>query len=850
MTSKTNRNRILIVDDELENMWPLIKHLETEYEVLCATGGEQALEITRSAKKPDLILLDILMPGMDGYAVCTRLKDNEATKHIPVIFLTAKKEEIDETKGLELGAQDYITKPFSLPVVGARIKSILNLKKELDRRLLLKNQLKQLNAQLEDQVQKKMSELQKTREALKHYEEKFRHLFHEKPAGEGAKRILVVDDNPENVHILINNLKAQYDIICAVNGQSALESAFSAPPPDLILLDIMMPGMDGFEVCSRLKANADTWGVPIIFVTALGQEVDEAKGLNLGAVDFITKPFSIPIVEARINAALRLKEEMDRRIMLTRKLENLNQDLEMRVTEKTNALKQAHAELQASEKKYRDIYENAPEGIFQTSFEGRFLSANPAMARILGYSSPEDLLADATNIRQQLYVHPEQRDVFIKLLKHQEAIVGYELQFYKKDRQLVWVSISARVVRGDTGQPLFLEGFLTDISERKRLEEQLRQAAKMEAIGNLVGGVAHDFNNLMTAVIGYSDLLLSLLPSDDPSRKPMGLIRKAGLSAAALTQRLLAFSRKQVLQPLVMDLNATVTGTEKMLQRMIGEDIDLSAQLDPSLRPVLADAGQIEQVIMNLAVNARDAMPQGGKLSIETANAVLDEAYCREHIGVHPGPYVLLAVSDTGIGMDTETLSHMFEPFFTTKARDKGTGLGLATVYGIVKQSCGHIYVYSEPGRGTTFKVYLPVADKAFVEPAALPKEKEVKGMGTIMVVEDNATVRELAVAILEEHGYTVLTADCGRACLRQLIDYQGPLDLLLTDVVMPDLNGKALAQKLAERHPGLKVLFMSGYTDNVILRHGVLDQGIHFIQKPFTVHALAVKVREILEWE
>ena len=589
MVVKTDRSRILIVDDEPENIWPLVKHLEDEYEILCATDGEQAIEIAFSSDKPDMILLDIIMPGMDGYELCSRLKADARTRNIPLIFLTARNDEVDETRGLEMGAQDYITKPFSLPVVRARIKSVLNLKKELDRRHLLKTQLEEFNAQLEEQVQKKMEELQKTREALKFYEDKYRRLFREKGSGKTRRRILVVDDTPENVHILINNLQARFEILCAVSGQDALEIAYSDNPPDLVLLDIMMPGMDGFEVCSRLKANADTWDIPVIFVTALGQDVDEAKGLNLGAVDFITKPFSIPVVEARIRAALRLKEEMDQRIRLTRQLEGLNEDLEHRVREKTAALKQAHEDLLASEKKYRNIYENAPEGIFQVSIEGRFLSANPAMARILGYSSPEEMLASLTDVRRQVYVDPSERDELISILDEQTAVVGHELQFFKKDGQIACGSISVRVVRDHEGRPVFLEGFFTDVTERKRLEEQLRQAAKMEAVGTLVGGVAHDFNNLMTAVIGYSDLLLATMGGDDPSRGPLEVIRKAGESAATLTKRLLAFSRKQVLQPVVLDINTVVANIEKMLRRMIGEDIELVALPGHSLRPVLAD---------------------------------------------------------------------------------------------------------------------------------------------------------------------------------------------------------------------------------------------------------------------
>ncbi len=849
MTEKTDPCTILVVDDEPESIWPLIKDLENDFEVLCAGGGEQALEILQSGRKPDLILLDILMPGMDGYTVCARLKADDATSDIPVIFLTTQTSELDETKGLDIGAHDYITKPFNLSVTRTRINSLLNLKKELDRRQQLKSRLEKENEDLESLVRVKMDELQKARETLENFEDKYHHLFREKPAEERAKRILVVDDSPDNVHVLIQNLQDRYEIICAGDGQSAQDIAFSDTPPDLILLNILMPGMDGFKVCSNLKANSGSRDIPIIFITALDQEMDETKGLDLGAADFITKPFSIPVVEARINAALRMKEEMDKRTLLTSRLERLNQDLELRVRKKTADLEHARTQLQASEKKYQDIYENAVEGIFQVSFEGEILSANPAMARILGYSSPEEMIRNLTDIKHQLYVHPEQRDDLLALLNDRIAVIGHELQFYQKDKHKVWVSISTRIVKNDDGRPIYLEGFITDINKRKLLEDQLRQAQKMEALGNLVAGIAHDFNNLMTPVVGISDLLLNRLDSDDPLLEEINQIKSAGISASTLTQRLLTFSRKQVHHPVVMDLNATVSSMEQMLRQIISEEIKVETRLEPDLAKTLADPAQIEQVIMNLIVNAGDAMPQGGELIIKTANVTLDETYEREHIEVQPGPYILLSVCDSGIGMDIETRSHVFEPFFTTKPRGRGTGLGLATVYGIVKQSSGHIEIDSKPGRGTTIKIYFPISEAEIAEAVAPPKiEKEHSGNETILVAEDNDGVREVTVMFLEEKGYTVLAAENGRACLRLLSDRTGPVSLLLTDVVMPDMDGKNLARQAVEKFPGLKVLFMSGYTDNVIARHGVLEKDTHFIQKPFTLESLNTRIRELID--
>ena len=379
-------------------------------------------------------------------------------------------------------------------------------------------------------------------------------------------------------------------------------------------------------------------------------------------------------------------------------------------------------------------------------------------------------------------------------------------------------------------------------------EEQLRQSQKLEAVGQLAGGIAHDFNNLLTVIRGYSDLMLVSLDRADPQRVHLEAIKDAADRAASLTRQLLAFSRKQVLQPKVLDLNALVTNVNQMLQRMIGEDIDLAIVLRSDLGHVKADPGQLEQVIMNLVVNARDAMPQGGQLTIETANVELDEAYARRHAAVQPGPYVMLTVSDTGHGMDAKTQARIFEPFFTTKGPGQGTGLGLSTVYGIVKQSGGSVWVYSEPGHGTTFRIYLQrvqeqVEAPQAPSPGASPHETE-----TVLLAEDDKTVRTLVRMVLQEHGYTVLAAPHGVEALRISEAHQGVIHLLVTDVVMPGMNGRELAQRLALARPDMKVLYVSGYTDDVIIRHGVLEAGIAFLQKPFTPDVLARKVRDVLD--
>ena len=389
-------------------------------------------------------------------------------------------------------------------------------------------------------------------------------------------------------------------------------------------------------------------------------------------------------------------------------------------------------------------------------------------------------------------------------------------------------------------------------TEHKKLEAQLQQAQKMEAIGTLAGGIAHDFNNLLTTIIGNADLALADLSADIPLYTNIEEIRKAGQRAASLTRQLLAFSRKQVIQPEVLNLNEILAGTEKMLRRLIGEDIDLVTIFASELLRAEVDPGQIEQVIMNLTVNARDAMPNGGKLTIETANVDLDEAYFRDHgVENRPGPFVMISVSDNGIGMDKEMQSHIFEPFFTIKDKGEGTGLGLSTVYGIVKQSGGYIWVYSEPGQGTTFKTYFPEAkgDAVSVKEDKTPRDLH-GGSETILVVEDEDSVRNMVQRILQEYGYRVLEAKNGEDALRVSEEHEGPIHLILTDVIMPGMSGRDLAGRLQQIRQETKVVYMSGYTDNTIARHGVLDKNIHFIEKPFTPEGLARKVREALDIE
>ena len=426
-------------------------------------------------------------------------------------------------------------------------------------------------------------------------------------------------------------------------------------------------------------------------------------------------------------------------------------------------------------------------------------------------------------------------------------VTDYELTVRARDGKETVVSFNATTFHDRDRKLLGVFAAARDVTEHKELEERLRQSQKMDAIGRLAGGVAHDFNNLLTVINGYSDLLLGKLDTRDPMREEITQILNAGKHAAELTQQLLAFSRRQVLQPKVLDLNHLVLDVEKMLRRLLGEDIEIVTVLSPQAELVMADPGQMTQVLMNLAVNARDAMPSSGHLVIETAHLDLDQNSVKEHPEVEPGPYVQLTISDSGIGMDEATKSHIFEPFFTTKKSGQSTGLGLATVYGIVKQAGGSIWVYSEPGKGTTFKVYLPQVNEGIPIQESKPEIESLRGDETILVVEDQADIRKLAQRILEGYGYQVLTAANGGEALLQAERHVGPIQLMLTDVVMPRMTGRELADRLKPLRPAMKVLYMSGYTDNVVVHRGIVDLGVAYLQKPFTPVGLAAKVRELL---
>jgi len=501
-----------------------------------------------------------------------------------------------------------------------------------------------------------------------------------------------------------------------------------------------------------------------------------------------------------------------------------------------------------AETKYRMLVEhvNAITYIADIGLNGKWFYISPQVENILGFT-PEEWLALSTNWDQ--LIHPD--DLPVVIAAEEQSQNGYpfqaEFRVRRKDGREVWLSDTAVIVQGSDSHPV-MEGIMVDITERKALETQLQQSRKMEAVGRLAGGIAHDFNNLLTIISGYTELAMSRQNLPSEAHADIERIENASGRAAALVRQLLAFSRKQVLQPKILDLNKIVLNLDSLLRRLMDERIEMVTRVKDDLGKVKADPAQVEQVIMNLVVNARDAMPEGGRLVVETCNTDLDANYALDHVPVKPGKYVMLAVSDTGVGMDRQTVAHIFEPFFTTKESGRGTGLGLSTVYGIVKQSGGYIWVYSEPGKGSTFKIYLPRVDEVSEGTSiAQAAPRSQRGTETILIVEDEEAVRELIQTVLTEKGFDVIVSLDPQHAEKIASEFAGEIHLLLTDMVMPGMSGRELAERISAKRRDIRVLFMSGYTDNVITSGGMLQEGLAFLQKPFSPAALVQKVREVL---
>ncbi len=507
--------------------------------------------------------------------------------------------------------------------------------------------------------------------------------------------------------------------------------------------------------------------------------------------------------------------------------------------------------LRAAEEKYRNIFENAVNGIFQVTPDGQYTAANPALVKMLGYDSSEEFLRNRTYNARENYADPVFKGQFQDLLRWRDELHNFECEIICKDGKKIWVAENLKAIRDSSGKIVAFEGTVQDITEQRKLQLQLQKAQRMESLGTLAGGIAHDFNNLLTVISGYSTLLMDGLAENARLHPAAEQIHKASQRAVALTKQLLIFSRHRMMQGSTVNLNMVITNMVQMLQRLIGEDIDVQTILAADLHSVKADVGQLEQVIMNLAVNARDAMPDGGKLTIQTSNVVLDGSFVESNVGSGAGPHVLLVVSDNGSGIKPEIKEQIFDPFFTTKEAGRGTGLGLAVVYGIVKQSKGYIMVHSDLGHGATFRIYLPAEERAAErQPASVSAARppSPRGTETILLVEDDPAVRGLANSILCDKGYAVLAPQHPAEAEQICAQHTGPIHLLLTDLVMPGMSGRELARRAAALRPQIKVLYMSGYTDDALVRHQVFENIFAFVQKPFSPVVLEAKVREVLD--
>jgi len=634
------------------------------------------------------------------------------------------------------------------------------------------------------------------------------------PSGR-ALRVLIVEDDAADAELAVSVLKrAGYPLAFdVVDSATDFEERLAHSDYDAILCDHNLGTWTGMEALEILKKSGKD--IPFLVLTAVLGDEAAVEYVKRGATDYLLKD----------------------------RLERLPVALSGALRDKAN--REETAKLQ---EQVRRFIENLPLGVYRSTPDGRVLMANPALLRMLGYDSWQELTF--RNLEGEAFEAGHPRNAFCEQIEREGEARGLEAAWKRRDGSEIFARESARAFRADDGTVLYYDGIVEDVTERRRLEEQLRQAQKMEAVGRLASGVAHDFNNLLTIIIGYSDLLFERVSARDWMRLPVEEIKKAAERAASLTRQLLAFSRKQVLPPHILDLNSLLANVDKMLGRMTGEDIKLVTHLPSGLGRVNADPGQIEQVIMNLAVNALHAMPQGGQLTLEAANVELDSSYASSHQSVLPGHYVMIAVSDSGIGMDAETQASIFQPFFTAKQQGEGMGVGLATVYGIVRHSEGQIWVYSEPGKGTTFKVYLPRIDQAveLIAPTQVPVDELSRGSETILLAEDEEAVRSFARELLESRGYEVLEAKGGHEALEVGGRYKKRIHLLLTDVVMPQMSGPELVKHLAPLHPETKVLYISGYADHAVVQHGLLDPSKVFLPKPFTADVLARKLREVLD--
>jgi two-component system, cell cycle sensor histidine kinase and response regulator CckA len=841
--------RVVVADDDPAQLKLTLYRLsQLGFEVTGAADGEEALQIAR-AKMPHVVLADIMMPRLDGFGVCRAMRTDPMLASIPVVLATSTYvEPEDRVLACRMGAADYVIRTPDLRGVVDALKRIVS----------------------ERRGRVAPSAPTPTTD--------------DEPALESARQVRVVRQLEKQVAMNVglaqrcSVLSAALSLLSGISAalaqghdvDTALDTALGACidagevsravlftfGPDGALRERVLgkPAGDRLETLFGDRATVRAL-LEARRTVQLPHGVDDS---SVQSVADASRPAGIlvPIVHADdLLGGLYLiwaaREDIDAaaRVLFAEALGS-HIGLALAVAASFAARVDSEHAARQSMERYRMMFHDNPLPLWVFDRQTlAFLAVNDAAIRKYGYSRDEFLALTIESIRQPSDV-PQLRE---DLAEQSPPEVTRTWRHRTKDGSILTVEINARDFDYE-GRPARLV-LANDITERQRAEEalrkteqQLRQAQKMEAIGALAGGVAHDFNNVLSVILSYSDMLIQDLKPTDPMRADLQEVHKAGMRAASLTHQLLLFSRQQVLAPRVLDLNELLLGMDKMLQRLLGAHIDLVSIPTKGLGRVKADPGSIEQVIMNLVVNARDAMPAGGKLTMETANVTLGEEYVHEHIGTRSGPHVMLAVTDTGTGMDAATASRIFEPFFTTKATGKGTGLGLSTVFGIVQQSGGHLFVYSEPGIGTTFKIYLPRVDAAADSIRSNPPLETLNGSETLLLVEDDESLRVVARGILARNGYTVLDARNAGEALLQCESHEGRIDLLLSDVVMPQMSGPQLAKRLSVLRPDMKVLFMSGYTDDSVVRHGILEDTVAYLQKPITPETLTMKVREVLD--
>ncbi len=785
--------RILIVDDTPTNLKLLRAQLEAEgHTVIQAHDGAEGLDSLR-AQGVDAIISDILMPNMDGYRFCQQVRENEHFYYLPfIVYTSTYTSPGDEKLALEIGADKYIKKPATAAeIIGPLQEVISRDSRTRSRPVSPQGELdltKMYNERLVNKLEEKCNELSKQAEVLRASEAKFRALVEQTIVG----NYIIQNDKFVYVNPRMTTIFGHSE----EDMTSRIVYDFILPEDHALVRENLRRRLSGEAPSINYQLRALHRNGTILHIEAHGSRMDyNGRPAVMGTLLDITERF-------RSQAAI--------------------------------------AQLAA-------IVTSSNDAIIGKTLDGVITSWNEGAEKIFGYSPGE---AMGTPIMRLIPAdrHPEEARI-LEQIRRGETLKTFETWRQTKDGRLIEVSITASPIKDAAGNVIGASKIARDITDRRKLEAQFIEAQKMEVVGRLAGGVAHDFNNILAVIMGYSDLMIPKLSLENEIKEYVETIRSSAERAAGMTRQLLIFSRSEQVQLVVLDINEVIKELNKMLRRLIDENIELIILPGSDIGRIKADSGYVGQVLMNLVINARDAMPHGGKLTISTTNATLDAAAARALPGANPGDYVVLSVNDTGTGMTDEVKARIFEAFFTTKPKGKGTGLGLATCQTIMQQSGGHIAVQSEVGKGTTFKIYFPRIDQA-VDAAARAKTGPIpRGTETIMVVEDEPTLRLLAKSVLEIQGYHVLTANNGQEALHIVRDHKGsPIRLVLTDIVMPLMSGKVMAEWLKSANPNLKILFTSGYTDDAITRQGLLSEGVDFLPKPYTLVILACKVREMLD--